>query len=915
MTEKQEQPEQSFHAQSVERVLESLRTSHWGLTVSEAVQRLDTYGPNEVGGRDKNAPLLVFVKQFHSALVYILLVAATISYIVGHEVDTYVILIIVVLNAIIGFFQEYRAERSIAALKKSLVLMAQVFRDGERIEIPARELVPGDIVALEPGMLVPADIRLVESVDLHCNESSLTGESLPVGKSIDIVRADAALADRANMVHMGTTVTKGVARGVVVATGSASTLGSVAQLLEEVPQVQTHFHKTTRVLAMQMASIAGLATLTVFSVGYFVRDIPFIEIFMFAVATLVSGIPEGLPAILSIVLAAGAYRMSKRNALMRTLAASETLGVVTTIVTDKTGTLTQNVMMVETIAYNGAATELSVTGTGWEPTGEFRERDIPIAPLERRALAKLLHIAGKSSTAQVTRQGDSDAYHVLGDPTEGALAVCAHKAGLRDPILFAHERTMSEVPFTSETRIHATLIELREHGEGYDNFREAYVAGAPEDVLARANRHMVDGAVHTLEQSVRKQYEETIEVLSRRGLRVIALAYKTLAPDTVELGEHELSSLVFVGVVGMRDPVRADVPEAIQRAHGAGVRIIMATGDHKATAVTIAKEIGLVPHGVHQADIALTGAELEALSDAEFAKALKHYTVFARLEPKTKLRIAEMLQRSGETVAMTGDGVNDALALKQADIGIAMGRVGTDVARQSADLILTDDNFATIVNAIEEGRTVFINTRQAATFLTSTSFGEHATILTTMFMGLPLPLLPTQILWLNLVTDGVAGVPLALEPSHRDVLKEKPRKPKENILSFEVIPFMVVMVSVMTLGTVSVFVLFLEGGIDKARTGAFAIMSFTQLFNMLNVRSLRESLFTIGVLSNKKTLVAFGISLVLMGFVMYVPMLQRVFSFVSLAWWEVLGIFVLSSCVLWFGEMYKLVRSRLVLKS
>ncbi len=902
----------AYHAYSVEQTLEQLGTTGSGLSHEEALARLTVHGANELTGKDKNTPLLVFLKQFNSVLIYILLAAAGISYLFDHMVDVYVILGIVLVNATLGFVQEYRAQRSIAALKQSLVLMAQVYRDNERTEIPARELVPGDIIALEAGMLVPADVRLVEVTDLECNESSLTGESLPVHKTHGTVRAEAALADRVNCAYMGTVVTKGIARAVVMATGARTAIGTVATLLEEVEELSTHFHARTRVLALQMGGIAIVSTLIVFSVGFFIRDIPFDEIFLFAIATLVSGIPEGLPAILSVVLAAGAYRMSKKKALMRTLPASETLGVVTTIVTDKTGTLTQNVMMVETLVYGGAEKRLTVTGAGWEPKGEFLASDQPVAPLEERPLAKLLHIAGKCSSAQVSRRGEQGEYQILGDPTEAALSVLAHKAGLVEPILFAHEKVLKDLPFSSETKMHAVLVELREHGEGYDNFREVYVTGAPEEVLKRSNRYYVEGAVHALTDQTREKHLQEIEKLSKKALRVLALAYRTLEPDASDIGDHDLADLVFVGVVGMKDPVRPDVPEALARARTAGIRVIMATGDHKATAVAIAKEIGLVDQHAHTAEVAMTGVELEALSEPEFLKVLKTMQVFARLEPKTKLRIAQALQKDGQVVAMTGDGVNDALALKQADIGIAMGKAGTDVARQSSDLVLTDDNFATIINAVEEGRTVFTNTRQSAMFLTSTNFGEHATILTTMALGLPLPLLPTQILWLNLVTDGTVGIPLALEKSHRNVLKEKPKKKNENILSLEIIPFIAVVVSVMTVGTVLVFSLFLPEGVDKARTGAFAVMSFTQLFNMLNLRAMHDSLFSIGLFSNKKALVALGVAFLLMGMVMYMPFFQKVFNFVSLSVIEMLGIFILSSFVLWFGELYKLVRKRVV---
>jgi P-type Ca2+ transporter type 2C len=901
------------YAKKVDVVLSTLKTTSGGLSTEEAHARLEQYGPNELASKDRNNPLLVYLRQFNSVLIYILFVAAGISYWFDHLLDMYVILGIILLNSIIGFTQEYRAFQAISALKKALVLKANVFRNGELTEVTADALVPGDIVSLEAGMLVPADVRIIDSTDFRTNESSLTGESLPVHKGVDVLKESTALADRTNMAWMGTVATKGSARAVVVLTGNDTAIGNVATLLEEVEESGDHFKIRARTLAIQMGTIGIITASIVFLVGYFVRDIAFDEIFLFTIAALVSGIPSGLPAILSIVLAVGAYRMSKRNALVRTLAATETLGVTTTIVTDKTGTLTQNVMMVEELVCDRGDTRVNVTGDGWRAVGEFTENEQPISVLERRSIAKLLHIAAKGSGASVSRLEETDEYRILGDPTEAALTVLAHKAGLEESVLFAHEHILRDIPFSSETKWHATLVELREHGEGYDNFHEVYVAGAPERVLDAATMHMVGNEVLQLTKADRERYTEEIERLSRKALRVLGLAYRTLPAGVTDIADNDVHSLVFVGVVGMKDPVRHDVPEALVSARRAGIRVIMATGDHKTTAYAIAKEIGLI--GEHEGpmrDLVMTGVELEALSDAEFTKAVQRISVFARLEPKTKLRIARSLQASNQVVAMTGDGVNDALALKQADIGIAMGKVGTDVARQSSDIVLTDDNFATIIKAVEEGRTVFTNTRQSAAFLISTNFAEHATILSTMAMGLPLPLLPTQILWLNLVTDGTAGAPLALEPSHSEVLLEKPRKKKENILGLEIIPFFLTVVSVMVVGTVFIFHYFLPEGIDKARTGAFAVMAFTQFFNMLNVRSLRYSLFAIGLFSNKAAIIALGFAVPITLVALYTPFFQHIFRFETLSMVELLVIIAISSNVLWFGELYKAVRKKVL---
>lgn len=904
-------PTRYAHAKDVAHVLDEAQSTPFGITSEEAKVRIDRYGRNEITSIDKNAPFRMFFSQFKGVLVGILFVAAGISYLFDHHVDAYVIFVIIIINAIIGFFQEYRAQQAIGALKASLVLKALAFRNGELTDVFAYELVPGDVITLEAGMLVPADGRLIEVSEFETTEASLTGESLPVRKQVQALPEHAVLAERTNMVFMGTVVAKGTARAVVTHTGMETAIGTVASMLEEVEDTGSHFKQRAHVLAVQMGVIAVISSLLVFFVGYVIRGVPFADMFLFTVASLVSGIPEGLPAILSVVLAVGAYRMSKYHALVRTLSATETLGVTTAIVTDKTGTLTQNVMMVEQIVYDGGDRSAEVRGVGWEPKGDFAENGDLFAPLEQKSLAKLLHIAGKGTNAHISFHEDTGTYHAIGDPTEASLVVVAHKAGLGEPILFAHEHVLKEVPFSSETKWRATLVELREHGDGYDNYREMYVIGAPEVLLAHSVSHMVGDTVQPLTASHRERYVHHVEQMSGRALRVIGLAYRTCTPNTEDVSAPDVDALIFVGLVGMKDPIHADVPKAIMEAKRAGVRIIMATGDHKITALAIAKEIGLVDahseSGQHA--LVMTGAELEQCTEQEFTNAVLTVPIFARLEPSMKLRIAKALQREGHVVAMTGDGVNDALALKQADIGIAMGKAGTDVARQSSDIVLTQDNFASIVHAIREGRTVFTNTRRSATFLVSTNFAEHATILGTIALGLPLPLLPTQILWLNLVTDSTAGIPLALEPSHRDVLSKPPRRKDENILGWTVVPFLLVVVVVMAIGTLTTFLLFIDESVEKARTGAFAVMAFTQIFNMLNVRSLYDSVFAIGLFSNMPAVYGFCASILLTLVALYVPFFQDIFQFTSLSLIEIGSIIGLSSFVFWFGELYKYVRT------
>ncbi len=895
----------SFHSEPVEKVLKKLSSEINGLSRKEAKTRLQDFGPNEIREKKAKHPVLIFLKQFHSILIYILVAAAAISFFIGHAVDAYVILAVILINAVIGFIQENKAERSIQALKRMIVPHAKVFRGGELLQVHAKELVPGDIIFLEEGDRIPADARLLEVKNTRTVEASLTGESLPVDKDVRVLPENTGLADRKNMVLMGTFVAGGQAKAVVVATGIKTAIGEVAVSIENIKKVKGHFEKKTDVLARQMGIIAVVCAFIVFLVGFFVRKFEFSEIFIFTIAALVAGIPEGLPAVLVIVLAIGAHRMAKRNAIIRTLPATETLGVATIIATDKTGTLTQNTMNVEKIILPGED-EITVSGEGWKPSGDFSRKDNIIAPLENSRLSKLLHVACVCNNARVIKE-ESEKYKIVGDPTEAALVVLAEKAGLKKEELLEKEKRIDDLPFNPELKYRASLSVLVKE----DKKKEIYVVGAPEAVLAHSSFMLGEKGEKKITQEEREKVLSDIQGLAKKAMRVLGLAYKITPAGTDNLSEDLVNDLVLVGVVGMIDPIRPQVKEAIAKANKAGIRVIMKTGDHKDTAVAVAREIGMI--GVKAKSMfpeVLTEKELLKLSEEEFEETIKHVSVFARLTPGMKLRMVGVLQKQGHIVAMTGDGVNDAPALKKADIGVAMGIIGTDVARESSDIVLADDNFASIVSAIEEGRTVFTNTRQASSFLITTNFAESISIITTMLLGLPLPLLPTQLLWLNLVTDGVTDVALAAEPSHEDVLEEPPRKAKENILSKEIIPFILIMAGIMVTLTLIIFYAYLPGGIEKARTGAFTVMAFTQLFNVLNMRSLKRSIFKIGLFSNKFIVASLIVSVVLLVMVLYVPFFQGVFQFVPLGLLEVLTIVLFSSSVLWSGELYKYFKNK-----
>jgi len=881
--------ERVCHSYPVEKVFKELESNEGGLTNEEAKNRLNVFGFNEIKAKDKINPLVIFLKQFKSLLIIILFFAAGFSLYYEKIIDFYVIMAIVLLNALMGFIQEYRAEKAISALKKIIVPTAKVYRENELTEIKAQELIPGDVVFLEEGDLIPADARIFEAKNFRTVESSLTGESSPVIKRVEQVNLKSAIGDRFNMVWMGTFSAGGQAKAVVVATGIKTRLGEIAEDITKTKKQKSYFEKKIDKLALQMGFLAVVGASIIFTVGYYLKNIEFQEIMSFTIASLVSGIPEGLPAVLVIVLAIGAGRMAKKNAIIRRLPATETLGITTVISTDKTGTITQNTMNVREIFFNNNE-KVEVTGTGWEPEGDFFKQGKKISPLENKCLSKIFHVSAICNSSKLIKDSENQEYRIIGDPTEAALLVLAEKAGLRSDIL--GEKKKEDLAFDSELKYRASLSVS-------ENKKEIYVVGAPEVIISRSSKFMTESQVRDFTK--KKETLEKINEMTQKAMRIIALAYKPTTSD--DISDRDINDLVFLGFVGMIDPPRPEVKEAVNRAQKAGIKVVMTTGDHKGTAIAIAKEVGIT-----QEDKALTEEDLLKMSQEEFDQAVKETSVFARLTPHMKLKIAESFQKDGHVVAMTGDGVNDAPALNKADIGIAMGVIGTDVARESSEIILADDNFTSIVDAVEEGRIVFSNTRQTSTFLITTNFAEHATLITSLFLFIELPLLATQILWLNLVTDGLSGFALAAEPGHGDVLQEPPRKKNEGVLSKEIVPFLVFITLVMAVLTISFFYyhLSLDGDINKARTAAFTAMAFTQLFNVLNMRSMKRSLFEIGFFTNKYIPISLALAVFLQVVAIYY--LSSIFKFSFLSVWEVALIFFFSSFVLWFGELYKYLR-------
>jgi P-type Ca2+ transporter type 2C len=889
----------NFSEKEFKEVIDFLKSDDSGLSNDEAENRLNQYGPNQLKDVSVRPWWILLLKQFKNFLVYILLIAAFISYITAHYLDVYVILAVVLINAIIGFVQEMKAERAIASLKNMVVPKARVLRNGEATLIDSKFIVPGDIIILEEGDAIPADARIIEAKNLRCVEASLTGESVPVNKDANALLGAASLGDKRNMTWKGTFVVAGYARAVVTTTGMQTALGSIAASLDDIKEVKTNFQQKADQLGKQMGIIALASASLLFLLGYLTHDYAIEELMLISIAALVSSIPEGLPAVLSIVLAIGANHMSKKNAIIREFTSTETLGAVTTIITDKTGTLTQNALTLRKILVN-LVDEIKISGEGWKPLGEFSLNGTVIEADAHQQLNKFLTIAALSNNASIKHNQENDTYQLLGDPTEGALLVASKKAGLK--VSLNECKKLDDIPFNSENKYRASLI-------CNNNGNEIFVIGAPEKLLELSSKVLTNRGIGEFTINEKENIRQSIEAWSESAMRVIALAYKPVKDDTFH--ENEINELVFVGICGMIDPPRPEVYDAVLKCKEAGIRVIMATGDHIKTAIAIAKASGILDENSKEPQ-ALTQHQLEALDEREWIDAISSINVFARLSPAMKLRIAESLQNQGELIAMTGDGVNDAPALKRADVGIAMGIMGTDVARDASKVVLADDNFATIVNAIEEGRIVFRNAKQTSFFLITTNFAEISTLIITILFGLPIPLTATQLLWLNLVTDGIGDISLATERGHGEVLKQKPVKKNSGILSKEILPFLFLNAGVMTILSILVFKHYLPVSTEKARTMVFIVMAFTQLFNIYNMRSLKYSVFKIGFFSNKYINLAIVVSVIIQVMLIEIPFFELLFGFEFVSALEFITMIVLSSMVLIFGEIYKFIKSRII---
>ncbi|MBE0485852.1 MAG: cation-transporting P-type ATPase [Marinobacter sp.] len=846
--------------------LNALGSSDHGLTEPEVVRRLESYGHNRLPQVDGPGPLIRFLRQFHNVLIYILMLAAVGTALLGHWVDTGVIVGVVVINALVGFIQEGKAERALGAIRNMLSPTAQVIRDGKRHEVDAENLVPGDIIRLKAGNRVPADIRLVECADLKIEEASLTGESEAVEKDEAPVDENLPLGDRISMAYSSTLVTFGNGYGVVVGTGQQTEIGRISQLMESVEAVTTPLLRQVAVFGRWLSAVIVMVSAVTFAIGYWARQTELAEMFLAAVSLAVAAIPEGMPAILTITLAIGVQEMARRKAIIRRLPAVETLGAVTNICSDKTGTLTRNEMKVQTVEM--AHRSLTVSGAGYEPVGEFEESGKPFDPSEDPSLIQMLRAGLLCNDAEISeKSGD---WVLNGEPTEGALVAVARKAGL-DPDDLSHPwRRLDLIPFASEHKFMATLNRDGDQESG----AWIFLKGAPERVLERCSSQLGAKEPEPLDADY---WHERMHAIADEGQRVLAVACRQVPEDQAHLEWHDIESdLVLLGLYGIMDPPRQEAIEAVAQCQAAGIRVVMITGDHGGTAQAIGRQLGIAGD-----EPAMTGQELESLSDEELIEAVSRVTIFARTSPEHKLRLVRALQACGEVVAMTGDGVNDAPALKQADVGIAMGKKGTEAAKEASEMVLADDNFATIARAVEQGRTVYDNIRKAILYLLPTNAGQALTIFMAVLMAMPLPLTPVQVLWVNMVTAVTLAMALAFEPTEPGTMVRPPRSNRQRLLSGGFlwrIPFVGLLLWAGTFG--HFYWLTSQGAdLDVARTAAIMTLVAGQIFYLFNVRHLYSSVLNWqGLFGSRPIWVAVGTLVALQAAFAYAPPLQTLFG-------------------------------------
>jgi P-type Ca2+ transporter type 2C len=901
--------EKLWHSLSIDETYDELDSHYDGISEAEAEERLEKYGLNEIESGEKVNKFQIFIAQFNNPLVIVLVIAGIISLIAGKNADAIVIGIVIVVNSLIGYFQESKAEQALEKLKAEAAPEADVVRqpagESEYIEmtVPTAEIVPGDVILLTAGTKVPADARLIEVANLEVEEAMLTGESLSVRKTVKPLSGNLDVAERTNLAFGGTIITNGRGRAVVYATGKDTQMGKIATLIQDTKKLISPLQQQTK----NLGKILGLLALSIAAATMvlgLIMQLDLQEIFMFALASAVSSIPEGLPAVMSIALAIGVNRMAKRNAIIRRLPAVDTLGAASVICTDKTGTLTTNQMTVQQILTTEKIFHL--TGSGFEPKGKFLLDDEEIDSTDHPDLDLALHIGALCNDSRLVKhkQSDGNRWEIFGDPTEGALIVAAAKTGHHKEYLEKEYHRVDELPFSSKTRFMATFHKA-EDGRIF-----VFVKGAPETILQRCPQIQENDQVRALSDDDRELIDEHNHRMAEEALRVLGLAYQIIAPEEIEEFkealeyEHE-AELIFVGLSGMMDPPRAEVPDAVKLCQDAGVRVIMATGDHKITGKAIAEQVGILREG----DLVFTGHEVDDMSDDELDEALEKSTVFARVAPEHKHRIVESLQRLGHVVAMTGDGVNDAPALQAAQIGIAMGITGTDVTKEVAEMVLADDNFASIVNAVEEGRVMFMNVRKVVKFLLATNIGEDLTLLSSLVLFAPdLIISPVQILFVNLVTDGILDITLAMEPKENDVMAEPPRESGASIINKAIILNIIFVALFMAAGTLLMaYSSRQNGSLAYTQTKVFTTLAMFQVFNSFNCRSRDKSVFQLGFFKNPYLFIAIGVSILFQIAAVYVPFMQRALGTAPLELADWGSIFLVSSSVFFADEIRKLV--------
>ena len=902
-----EQKQNLWFHKSVEETKEYFKVDENGLTSEKVSESRAKYGTNELQAKKKKSTFVKFLEQFKDFMIIVLIIAAIISGVVGYIegegiTDSIIILIVVVLNAVIGVIQENKAEKSLEALQKLSAHVSKVIRNGKMEVIPAKELVPGDIVVLDTGDYVPADLRIIEAVNLKSQEASLTGESVPVDKKTEkIENTEVDLGDRDNMLFSSSLITYGRGKGIVVETGMNTEVGKIAGIINSAEETQTPLQAKLNKLGKTLGIAALVICAIIFVIGLLYGKDP-IEMFMTAVSLAVAVIPEGLAAVSTIVLAIGVQRMVKRHAIVKKLPAVETLGSTTVICSDKTGTLTQNKMTVEKIFYNGNTINT-------ESAKQNIDKD----------LEKLVYISMLCNDTKISTEGKLN-----GDPTETALVDMGFNLDFDGAIYDEYPR-IKEIPFDSDRKLMTTVNKIN------DKYLVS-TKGGVDELLARCNKYLYNGEIKEDLENYKKVIAENNENMAKDALRVLAMAYKEIDHEpTDEEMENMEQGLIYVGMVGMIDPPRLEVKDAVDKCKNAGIKTVMITGDHKITAIAIAKSLGILENE----EEALTGAELEKMSDEDLTKNIRKYSVYARVSPEHKVRIVKAWQANGEIVAMTGDGVNDAPALKTADIGCAMGIVGTDVSKEAADVILTDDNFATIVSSVEEGRRIYDNILKAIQFLLSSNVGEVITlfvaILITPLLGnlfgidinLIVPLLPIHILWINLVTDSLPALALAVDPAQKDVMDRKPNKNKSVFTKGMVwrIAYQGILIGLITiiafivgLATPDENLPVIEGltneeiKVEIGQTMAFCVLAFSQLVHVFNVRDNKTSIFKTGIFSNKQLILAVLTSAALMFIILLIPALRHIFSIPVLPVGNVLEIVILSLMPLIVVELFKLIK-------